>query len=283
MVRGVDPRADDVQRPDARLTLSRTDSSSSLPDALAKWVTGVHAANARFRRQVGRLRYGMLALAVCFLAAPRLLRRALRTRNAPTADRALQLPWLPRWPGLQARPLHDRHDHPWTERLLEARDDIRRELAAVQESFLLARYASDLNPKPWTTFYFYLEGRPVLQNLAACPRTAELLSRIPHNGFHVCFSAIEPGGSLHPHTGPTNASLTAHLGLLNCAGARLWVGSTFADYRDGDVLVFDDSFVHWVEHGGSQTRYTLMITFWHPELSRVERAFLSRIVRLAPR
>jgi len=149
-------------------------------------------------------------------------------------------------------------------------------------SFLLARYASDQNPKPWTTFYFYLEGRPVAENLAACPRTAALLNKIPHNGFHVCFSAIEPGGSLDPHTGPTNASLTAHLGLLDCGGARLWVGDASADYRDGEVLVFDDSFVHRVEHAGARTRYTLMITFWHPELGAVERAFLSRVVRLAP-
>ena len=119
-------------------------------------------------------------------------------------------------------------------------------------------------------------------HLAACPRTADVLLRIPHNSFHVCFSAIEPGGALLPHTGPTNASLTAHLGLIDCAGARLWVADTSVDYSDDDVLVFDDSFVHWVEHSGSRTRFTLMITFWHPELSAVERTLLRRVVRMAP-
>lgn len=41
--------------------------------------------------------------------------------------------------------------------------------------------------------------------------------------------------------------------------------------------------VHWVENSGTLTRYTQMITFWHPDLSRLERAFLRQVVRRAPR
>jgi aspartyl/asparaginyl beta-hydroxylase (cupin superfamily) len=149
----------------------------------------------------------------------------------------------------------------------------------VRASFVRARYDSALNAKPWNTFYFFLQGRPVRENLAACPFTAAVLREIPHNGFHVCFSAIAPGGGLHPHTGPTNASLTAHLGLTDCAGARLWVAGESAEYRDGDVLVFDDSFVHCVDHDGGGLRCTLMITFWHPELTALERAFFRRVVQ----
>ena len=149
----------------------------------------------------------------------------------------------------------------------------------MQQSFARAHYDSKHNAKQWNTYYFYLQGNAVEEHLRACPRTAEVLSKIPHNGFHVCFSAIEPGGSLHPHTGPTNASLTAHLGLANCAGARLWVAGESTRYCDGEVLVFDDSFVHWVENTGVTIRYTLMITFWHPELNALERAFLKQVIR----
>lgn len=243
----------------------------------------VHAAIERFRRQIGIIRFWLLAIGIWLLAALRCAwRRIVRRDRSPTSA-PLQLPWLPHWPGLLARPVHDCRDHPWTGLLRESADDIRRELQAVEESFRLARYASERNPRPWMTYYFYLEGRPVAGHLAACPRTAAVLARIPHNGFHVCFSAIEPGASLEPHTGPTNAGLTAHLGLRDCDGARLWVADTFADYRDGDAFVFDDSFVHWVEHAGTRTRYTLMITFWHPELSALERLFLGTVVRLAPK
>jgi aspartyl/asparaginyl beta-hydroxylase (cupin superfamily) len=163
--------------------------------------------------------------------------------------------------------------------LRQAHGDIRRELSAVATAFRRAKYDSDANPLPWTAYYFYLQGRPVHEHLAACPKTAQLLARIPHNGLHVCFSALPPGGSLHPHTGPTNASLTAHLGLADCDGATLHVAGHALAYSEGDVLVFDDSFVHWVEHTGSRVRYTLMVTFWHPELHVLERGFLGLVLR----
>lgn len=250
-------------------------------DALDPWLAKIRAGNAAFREQAGATRLGLFSAASHVLAAPRTLSKTF-SKKAHSGPPELQIPWLPQWPSLTARPLHDRRQHPWAERVMQACPDIKRELAAVCGSFSRARYDSHHNEKPWTTFYFYFQGRPVRENLSACPRTAELLRQIPHNGFHVCFSAIEPGGSLHPHTGPTNASLTAHLGLANCAGARLWVAGRTADYRDDDILVFDDSFVHWVENNGSGMRYTLMITFWHPELSLAERAFLRQVIRAAP-
>ena len=46
------------------------------------------------------------------------------------------------------------------------------------------------------------------------------------------------------------------------------------------MLVFDDSFVQWVENAGAATRYTLMITFWHPDLSWLERVFLGLVLRM---
>ena len=60
-------------------------------------------------------------------------------------------------------------------------------------------------------------------------------------------------------------------------------GQSTAAESDDEVLVFDDSFVHWVEHTGSRTRYTLMITFWHPALNPLERTLLRQVVRMAPR
>jgi hypothetical protein len=37
--------------------------------------------------------------------------------------------------------------------------------------------------------------------------------------------------------------------------------------------------VHWVENHSQHTRYTLMITFWHPQLSSLERSLLARLAR----
>ena len=241
----------------------------------------IRAGTADFRENVGGANIRLFTAAGRLLAAPRLIVSCAGARPAADVPTDLQMPWLPSWPGLAATPLHDPLNHPWTRRLREAAPEIREELAAVRESFARARYDSDDNEKPWNTFYFYLEGRPNRENLSSCPRTAAVLQSIPHNAFHVCFSALEPGGSLQLHTGPTNASLTAHLGLESCAGARLTVADRTAEYRDGEVLVFDDSFVHGVENSGSAVRYTLMVTFWHPQLSFLERAFLRHVIRRA--
>jgi len=245
---------------------------------LEHWLENIRAGNAAFRNEVGSAKLALFNLASQLLAAPRILRKAMSGTSEPESPTDLQWPWLPRWPALTALPLHDSRQHAWTEYVRRACDDIREELFRVREVFARARYDSDLNSKQWNTYYFYLHGRANNEHLAACPRTAEVLSKVPHNGLHVCFSAIEPGGSLHPHTGPTNASLTAHLGLANCAGARIWVSGTAADYRDDKVLIFDDSFVHWVENGGVAIRYTFMITFWHPDLNLLERGFLRRVL-----
>lgn len=247
-------------------------------DALAK----IRAGAADFRKRVGRANIGLFTAAACLLAAPRLIVSRAAAKPAAEVLANLQLPWLPTWPGLVAAPLHDPLNHPWTRRLRQAAPEIREELASVRGAFARARYDSSDNEKPWTTFYFYLEGRPCRENLSSCPRTAAVLQSIPHNAFHVCFSALEPGGSLHLHTGPTNASLTAHLGLENCSGARLSVANRTAEYRDDEVLVFDDSFVHGVGNFSSAVRYTLMVTFWHPQLTYFERAFLRQVIRRAP-
>jgi aspartyl/asparaginyl beta-hydroxylase (cupin superfamily) len=251
---------------------------------LRTWLPKIEQANRQFRYEAGSLAYAAFAVACTALASPRLMRKALRRRSATAEARpALQLPWLPYWPGLAARPVHDAASYPWVHVLRHACADIRAELMQVCDSFGRARYDSEFNAKPWQTYYFYLHGRPLADHLAACPRTREALAEVPHNGLHVCFSALEPQGALHPHTGPTNASITAHLGLLNCAGTRLWVGGEAVPYRDDDVLIFDDSFVHWVDNTGAKRRYTLMITLWHPELNALERQLLFRAIRVAAR
>jgi hypothetical protein len=40
--------------------------------------------------------------------------------------------------------------------------------------------------------------------------------------------------------------------------------------------------VHWVEHTGSQVRYTLMVTFWHPDMNFLERALVAQVLKKAP-
>jgi Aspartyl/Asparaginyl beta-hydroxylase len=257
-------------------------SSLSSSDAMeiAPWVERITAKRQLIRDEIAPREISLLMLASRLLSAPRRAVWALQGRRQTPAE--LQLPWLPVFSGLEARPFHDSTKFPWIAALEASANDIRGELDQVQRDFARAAYDSDRNVKTWKTFYFYLNGKPVQKHLDACPKTKAALAQVPLNGLHVCFSAIEPGGRLQPHTGPTNTSLTAHLGLEGCEGSAIWVAGEKRPYVEGKVLVFDDSFVHWVEHSGKELRYTLMVTFWHPDMNALERALLKAVLKRAP-
>merc|ERR1711865_525913 len=76
-----------------------------------------------------------------------------------------------------------------------------------------------------------------------------------------------PGTILKPHTGPVNFHLYCHLGLVTPPGAKIRVGSGKArEWEEGKALCFDDSYDHEAWHDGTEPRYVLMITLWHPDL-----------------
>jgi aspartyl/asparaginyl beta-hydroxylase len=255
--------------------------SGSATVELAPWVERIKARRQDIREELAPREVGALMFASRVLSGPRRLRKALRGEKPQPHE--LQLPWIPAFAGLAAQPFHDPGQFAWARELERSVDAIRDELHQVHRDFGRAAYDSDRNIKTWKTFYFYLNGKPVEKNLNACPTTKSILQQIPFNGLHVCFSAIEPGGFLQPHTGPTNASLTAHLGLEGCEGSAIWVAGERRPYVEGKVLVFDDSFVHWVEHSGAKLRYTLMVTFWHPDMNVLERTLLRALLKNAPK
>lgn len=250
---------------------------------LSQYVERIEARRKGVRRFFSTPKQAAYCVAAQVSSAPRRAIRAWTGRDQATPDHALQLPWLPIWPSVRTQPIYDSSTIPWTQLLIDAFDDVLEELTSVRDRFERARYDSKYSKKPWQTFYFFLQGRAITENLRFCPRTARLLEQIPHNRLHVCFSALPAGGMLEPHTGPMNTSLTAHLGLADCTGSRLWVGSQSAPYVDREVVVFDDSFVHWARNDGPKTRYTLMVTFWHPDLTVIEKGILRLIVREAAR
>jgi aspartyl/asparaginyl beta-hydroxylase len=63
------------------------------------------------------------------------------------------------------------------------------------------------------------------------------------------FSILAPGKHIPVHRGPYQRAIRAHLGLIipdpkeRC---RIRVGNQFAHWNEGEVMVFDDSYVHEV-------------------------------------
>jgi beta-hydroxylase len=118
----------------------------------------------------------------------------------------------------------------------------------------------------WKTFAFYVFGDRVDANCAQCPRTAELLDRLPgiQNAW---FSILAPGYHIPPHRGPSRAVVRCHLGLrIPAARERCWirVDTSRSCWAAGELLCFDDTYDHEVHNDTDETRVVLFIDIERP-------------------
>jgi hypothetical protein len=147
------------------------------------------------------------------------------------------------------------------------------------------------NMGAWTQHYLMEEGRWNDDMVSRCPKTMEALSTLPlcESGFgYVYFSTLDPGASIRPHHGATNAKLRIQLALevgvpsVQTAGAFLTVGKLTREYQEGKILVFDDTHLHSVTNAAAGTKRTiLLVDIWHPAIARVPH-LLKRIVGVFP-
>jgi aspartate beta-hydroxylase len=91
------------------------------------------------------------------------------------------------------------------------------------------------------------------------------------------FSVLEPGARIPPHRDSGNQLLTCHLGLIIPPHCGLRVGGETRLWAEGKCLIFDTSYEHEAWNSSDETRIVLLIDFWHPELSEVERQFLDQV------
>jgi aspartate beta-hydroxylase len=94
------------------------------------------------------------------------------------------------------------------------------------------------------------------------------------------FAKQQPGTGVLPHSDGRNFVLTAHLGLkIPQEADKCWmrVGGERRSWQQGKALVLDTSFVHETRNDSPEARYVLILDFWHPELTLVERAALQYI------
>ena len=101
----------------------------------------------------------------------------------------------------------------------------------------------------WKRFYLKWYDVPQQSALALCPRTVALLESIPSiNG--AMFAMLPAGGDLGRHRDPYAGSLRYHLGLVtpNSDACRIVVDGQSYSWRDGEAVMFDETFIHWAEN-----------------------------------
>lgn len=138
----------------------------------------------------------------------------------------------------------------------------------------------------WKTYFFRAYGERAQENCRRCPRTARLLEAIP-NLEVAFFSILAPGSHIAGHRGVYKGLLRAHLGLIvpePSSAIRMSVGDQMVHWREGECVVFDDTYRHEVWNETDGVRVVLLIDVHRPlppALRRLNGAIL-RAARLMP-
>jgi aspartate beta-hydroxylase len=243
-----------------------------------------------------RARHGAVALArVDACMAAYLGERAVSPADTRQRPKTLYFPDLPATPYLATARM------PWLETLRERAAAIREEMVALRASgdsgfapflnFTSAAQAGqhlrahgDAAPS-WDAFFFYRHGVRQDANHARCPQTSAALETCPLNRIRgqapeICFSVLTPGTHILPHHGDTNTRVVAHLPLIVPPGCALTVGGELHEWREGEPVVFDDTFEHEAWNRGESDRVVLILDAWHPDLDEAEREALTAVVSL---
>lgn len=206
----------------------------------------------------------------------------------------LQQPSSFYFPGLPQRQYYERGEFDWLPQVEAAVPAMHDELLAVLadgKDFapyveVIAERPSAANPlindPSWGAFYFWRDGEIVTENATRCPATMAALEAVPMPTIDqrspiALWSLLKPGTHIQPHHGLLNTRLICHIPLIVPSDCALRVGNETREWREGEALIFDDSFEHEAWNRSDQTRVVLLFEIWRPEISPEERAALIAI------
>ncbi len=201
-------------------------------------------------------------------------------------------------PGLPETPFLDPFLVPWAARLRDAFPEIQREALELHQSrepipsFIdfdpgerMGEYLGGLSEKPaWDAFFFFRRGRRFDDNHRRCPVTSAVLEsldlfRMPGQAPEICFSYLAPQTTIMPHHGVSNIRLVMHLPLRVPPDCELRLVDIGAHrWREGELLLFDDTYLHEASNRSDETRIVLLMDCWNPHLSAAERAALTQLI-----
>ena len=117
----------------------------------------------------------------------------------------------------------------------------------------------------WKRFYlkWYDDFLPSAQQ--HCPKTVELLKSMP-NINAAMFASLPPDARLSAHRDPYAGSLRYHLGLKtpNSDACMITIDGQPYSWRDGEDILFDETYIHSAENGTSDQRIILFCDIHRP-------------------
>ncbi|WMS88413.1 aspartyl/asparaginyl beta-hydroxylase domain-containing protein [Pleionea litopenaei] len=117
----------------------------------------------------------------------------------------------------------------------------------------------------WKRFYIKWYGSDLKSAKQLCPKTVELLSTIP-TVKGAMFAMLPPGACLVRHRDPYAGSLRYHLGLStpNSEDCYIKVDGEKYFWKDGEAVMFDETYLHHAENNTDQNRIILFLDVKRP-------------------
>ena len=130
----------------------------------------------------------------------------------------------------------------------------------------------------WKRFYLKWYGDFFPSAMDLCPQTVELVKSIP--SVNAALFTMMPGKSkLGEHRDPFAGSVRYHLGLVtpNSDDCRIYIDGNAYSWRDGQAVLFDETYIHSVNNDTDQDRIILFCDVTRPLRTPIARA-LNRFV-----
>ncbi len=163
-----------------------------------------------------------------------------------------------------------------------ALDEVTQQIQVIQTEFqhvlnqvdTLPRY-HDIDPgevdisnqcdKKWNVYMLYLLGQALPEAKELCPQVTKLVQNIP-NMIQAFFSILEPGKSIPLHDGPYLGYLRYHLGIKVPKNnpPKIIVNQQPYTWKEGEAVLFDDSWPHEVCNESDDYRAVLIIDVLRP-------------------
>lgn len=117
----------------------------------------------------------------------------------------------------------------------------------------------------WKRFYLKWYGSNLNSAEQLCPQTLALLNQLP-TVKGAMFTMLPPGARLGKHRDPYAGSLRYHLGLVtpNSDDCYISVDGEEYSWRDGEAIMFDETYIHHAENKTDKNRIILFLDIKRP-------------------
>jgi beta-hydroxylase len=188
-------------------------------------------------------------------------------------------------------PVYDNALFPWVPAVEQATAGIRTELNQVMQfrdrlpAFheIIKEVGTITHDANWKTFFLMGVGMDCSENARRCPDTMKAIAQIP-NASTAFFSILSPGKHIPAHRGAYNGVLRLHLAVTVPEPAercRIRVADEYRSWKEGEVLIFDDTYNHEVWNDTEGWRVVLFVDFARP-LREPWNTFNRSLLKLGP-